>query len=235
MATTTDEPSTATVTEVRFAHEDGALAGTLADLEDAEVRVLPETSTAPGEEMHVFSFEDAETAALERALEADHTVAAVRPMSELADRNLLGIAFTPETKLLSPRVTREGGFVLDARSARCGGGPPGWHERWLLPDREAIHDVWAYAREEGFEFEVLDLCQRGSVDGTHHGRDALTDEQREALLAAYEHGYYADPREASLAAVADSLDHSPSAVSGRLKRGMKSLVEATLVVDRPRD
>ena len=205
MATTTDEPSTATVTEVRFAHEDGALAGTLADLEDAEVRVLPETSTAPGEEMHVFSFEDAETAALERALEADHTVAAVRPMSELADRNLLGIAFTPETKLLSPRVTREGGFVLDARSARCGGGPPGWHERWLLPDREAIHDVWAYAREEGFEFEVL------------------------------EHGYYADPREASLAAVADSLDHSPSAVSGRLKRGMKSLVEATLVVDRPRD
>ena len=235
MATTTDEPIVATITEVRFAHEDGALAGTLEALDEVDVRVVPETSTDPGGDMHVFSFDDVDADALERALDADHTVAAVRSMSEFTDRNLLGVKFTGETKLLAPRVTREGGFVLDARSSGSGGGRRGWHERWLLPDREAIHDVWAYAREEGFEFEVLDLHRRGCVDGDTPVRDVLTDEQRDALLAAYEQGYFTDPREASLEAVADSLDHSPSAVSGRIKRGMRALVESTLVVDRPRD
>jgi len=234
MATTTDGQITATITEVRFAHEDGALAGTLASLDGADVRVLPETSTDPGRDMHVLSFDDVDADTLEAALSADHTVAAVRPMTEFDEHNLWGVQFTGETKLLAPRVTREGGFVVDARSSQSGQEFPGWHERWLLPDREAIHDIWAYAREEGFEFEVLDLTRRGNVDPGNTARQALTDEQREALLAAYEQGYFADPREASLEDVADSLDHSPSAVGGRLKRGMKALVEATLVVDRPR-
>jgi predicted DNA binding protein len=235
MATTTDGPIMATFTEVRFAHEDGALAGTLASLDEVDVRVLPETSTDPRRDMHVLSFDDVEDDTLEAALSADHTVAAVRPMSQFADRTLLGVEFTGDTKLLAPQVTREGGFVVDARSSRPGRGDRGWHERWLLPDREAIHDIWEYAREEGFEFEVLDLTRRGNVDGGNPAREALTDEQREALLTAYEQGYFADPREASLEAVADSLDHSPSAVGGRIKRGMRALVEATLVVDRPRE
>lgn len=223
-----------TITEVRFAHEDGALAGTFAALEGLDVRVLPETSTAPERDMYVFTFDNVAAENLESALAADHTVAAVRPMPEFGERTLWSVEFAGEAKLLAPRVTREGGFVVDARSAQSDSDFPGWHERWLLPDREAIHDIWEYARAEGFEFEVLDLRRRGSADVRNTARDVLTDEQRDALLTAYELGYFADPREASLEDVADALEHSPSAIGGRIKRGMKALIESTLVVDRPR-
>ncbi|MEF8853289.1 MAG: helix-turn-helix domain-containing protein [Haloarculaceae archaeon] len=224
----------ATITEVRFAHEQGALAGTLGTLDEVEARVLPETSTDPAGTMYVFEFDGVDSAALEAALADDETVATARPMPEFADRTLWGIEFTPETELLAPRVTHQGGFVVDAHSASCESGPEGWHERWLLPDSGAIHDIWEHARAEGFEFEVVDLHRHGTGDAHSHAREALTDEQREALLMAREMGYFSDPREASLEAVADALGHSPSAISGRIKRGMKALIEATLVVERPR-
>lgn len=224
----------ATFTEVRFAHEDGALADTFSELPDLDARVLPETSTDPEQVMYVFSFGNADNETIESTLARDHTVSDVRPMPEFDDRNLWGVAFADDTKLLGPRVTRDGGFVVDARSATGDEDLPGWYERWLLPDREAVHDVWQYARDEGFEFEVLDLHRQSGTDTRYPVRDVLTEQQRNAQLAAYEQGYFAEPREASLEDVADSLGHSPSAVSGLLKRGMKSLIETTLLVDRPR-
>lgn len=224
----------ATITEVRFAHEQGALSGTLAALESVEVRVLPETSTDPDRTMYLFTFEGADADAVADALEADETVATVRQIPEFTDPTLWKIEFAPGTELLAPRVTHESGFVIDARTARLKCGLGGWHERWLLPDREAIHAVWAHARETGFEFNVVDLYRQGRSDARGHAGDALTEEQHDAVLTAYRMGYFADPREASLESVAEALGHSQSAIGGRIKRGMKSLVEATLVVDRTR-
>jgi hypothetical protein len=224
----------ATITEVRFAHERGALAGTLGALDGVEARVLPETSTDPDGKMYVLEFDNVDPDALATALADDETVATARSMPEFADRTLWGVEFAPETKLLAPRVTHERGVVIDAHSTYSGSGLGGWHERWLLPDSGAINDIWEHARAEGFEFEVVDLHRRGTGDARSHARQALTDEQREALLTAREMGYFSDPREASLEAVADALDHSPSAVGGRIKRGTKTLIETTLVVDRPR-
>lgn len=224
----------ATFTEVRFAHEDGALADTFAELPDVDVRVLPETSTDPEQVMYVLTFDNASPETIESTLGRDHTISDVRPMPEFDQRNLWGVEFAPETKLLGPRVTRFGGFVVDARSASGDPEFAGWHERWLLPDREAVHEVWQYAREEDFDFEVIDLYQQSDGDTRYPVQEVLTEQQRTAQLAAYEQGYFAEPRGASLEAVADSLGHSPSAVGGLLRRGMKSLIETTLLVDRPR-
>ena len=221
----------ATITEIRFAHEDGALADTLRDLPDLDVTVVREASTEPQRNRYFLALDYDGPEEVRAVLERDHTVREVTPMPEFEDRNLWGIEFAPETKLLGPRVTREGGFVVDARSSAPGSGLRGWHERWLLPDREAVHAIWQFARDEGFELEVLDLRKQGSVDTTYPAGDALTDEQRTALLAAYEQGYFAEPRETSLQELADSLDHSPSAVAGRLKRGMKALIGGSVVVD----
>lgn len=223
-----------TITDVRFAHEDGALVETLTRHPDVAVRVLPETSTDPDRDLYVLRFDNADEGTIESALEHDHTVCAVESMPEVGDRNLWAVEFAADTELLAPQVTREGGFVIDARSSRHGGDLRGWHERWLVPDREAVHSIWQHAREAGFEFEVLDLQRGSTIDSTYPIRDLLTDQQCEALLEAYERGYYEEPREASLEDVGNALGYSPSAVSGRLKRGMKSLVEATLVVDRAR-
>lgn len=222
----------AVITEVRFAHEDGALADTFAALPDLDARVVRESSTNPGGSVYFLRFEYGDTAAVRAALADDHTVADVTPMSEFDDGELAAVEFAEDAVLMGPHVTREGGLVVDARSSSAGRETRGWYERWLLPGREAIHDVWQCAREEGFAFSLLEFHRTGHVDGTHHGLDALTEQQRQTIAAAYEEGYFAEPRETSLEELGDSLDLSASAVGGRLKRGMKSLIGETLVVER---
>lgn len=223
----------AIITEVWFAHEDGALADTLEALPELTVYVVRETSTTPEQNVYFFRFDNARLEAVRSVLEDDHTVRTAAPVRAVGEQNLWGIEFAPETKLLAPKVTKKGGFVVDA----CSSGPRqtrrGWRERWFFPDADGIQDIWQYAREESFEFDVLDLSQQLHSDIADVDRVPLTDQQRTALLSAYEQGYFTEPRETSLEELAESLDLSPSAVNGRLTRGLKALVGTTLVVEDP--
>jgi hypothetical protein len=222
----------AAITEIKFAHEDGALADTLGELPQLDVRVVPETGTDPERDLYVLTFDNVEDSTVKGVLMEDHTVSTVEPMPEFGDRNLWGVEFSAGAQLMAPRVTRQGGFVIDARSAEPNSPPRGWQERWLMPDRQSVHEIWQDARADGFQFEVLDVNRGDAIDSPYGARNVLTEHQRRALLRAYDMGYFAEPRNASLEDVADELGYSPSAVSGRLKRGLKSLVEATLVVNR---
>jgi len=219
------------ITEVRFAHDDGALADTLTALPDLEVTVVSETSTDPDRNVSHLRFEYVDPATLREELAGDHTVSDAEPVREFETGRLWAVEFAPKAKLLAPRVTNEGGFVLDARSASGPASPRGWHERWLLPGRDALHTIWQDANEAGFEFDILEFHRRGRTDAAYPGGDALTEEQREALVAAYERGYFTEPRETSLEELAAEFDLSASAVGGRIKRGMKALIGGALVVD----
>lgn len=217
------------VTEVRFTHENGVLTDTFGRLPDLDATVVRETSTDPGQSVYVLRFDYDGPTDVRAVLEADPSVRDVDPMPGFESQNRWAVQFTEDAKLLNPRVTSEDGFVLDARSSNAGQHPRGWHEHWLLPDRETLHDVWQYARDEGFDFEVLEFSDAGRTDPEYPGAAAPTDQQRETLVAAYEQGYFSEPRETSLEGLADSLDLSPTAVSGRLRRGMKALVGMSLV------
>ena len=221
------------LTDVWFAHDAGALAGTLDELADLDVRVIREASTDPDGNLYFFRFDGVDLADVRDVLEADPTVRSVRPMPEFAAQRLLGVEFASSTRLLAPAVTDAGGYVLDARATSGDPRPPGWFERWLLPDHESLRTIWQHARRAGYDFEIVELDRQGRMGEAELGPRTLTDQQRAALVAAYESGYFAEPREASLEEVAERLDISPSAVAGRLRRGMKSLVGATIVVDRP--
>ena len=64
------------------------------------------------------------------------------------------------------------------------------------------------------------------------GRYSITPEQQEALLLAFDEGYYDEPREVNLEAMADRLGISRPSLSARLKRGYRNLIGSTLVHDR---
>ncbi|AFZ71927.1 helix-turn-helix domain-containing protein [Natronobacterium gregoryi] len=221
----------ALITEVRFAHEDGALVDTLTTSPDLTVGVVGERSTTPEQHVYFFRFDD-EPDELRPLLEDDRSVRNFEQVSAVDDRYLWRIEFGPETKLLAPDVTEVGGFVLDARSSPIPHPPRGWRERWAFPDESGLYDVWQRARTDGFEFEMLDLS-RQRRSGTDVDPASLTDQQRTALVTAYERGYFREPRETSLEELAAELDISPSAVNGRLRRGLKVLIETALVVDSP--
>lgn len=56
----------------------------------------------------------------------------------------------------------------------------------------------------------------------------LTDPQREAILLAYEAGYFESPRQTTLEELGEELGISRQAVSDRLRRGFHELIRATL-------
>jgi predicted DNA binding protein len=126
------------------------------------------------------------------------------------------------TKLISPKTVELGGLVHEAVSTERG-----WSIRLQLPDRKALVALSEFCDEEGINFELKRMFrQDGWVRGEPTG---LTDAQRDALLAAYENGYFEEPREASLADLAEVLGISPTAVGGRIRRGTAELVEMVLL------
>jgi hypothetical protein len=222
-------------TKVRFAHEGGAFADTLAALPDLRVSVVPEASTDPTSNVYLFRFETDAPADIESVLADDSSVERVEPIAVFEAENTLAVEFSSTATLLAPEVTKHGGFVLEARSSTDETHPRGWYERWSLPDRGSLHDIWQYALSEGFDFEIIDFHEQGATDPDHRVPSVHTPEQREALVTAYEMGYFTEPRETSLEEIAVELGISPTAVAGRLKRGMRSLVGTTVVVDRQRE
>lgn len=57
---------------------------------------------------------------------------------------------------------------------------------------------------------------------------ALTDAQREALVLAYDRGYFNSPRDVTMEALGEELDISHQAVASRLRRGIKHVLGKTL-------
>ena len=58
--------------------------------------------------------------------------------------------------------------------------------------------------------------------------DALTDTQQEALVLAYERGYFESPRQVTLAELGAELGISQQAVGSRLRGGIKHVLGSTL-------
>lgn len=209
------------ITRVGFSHPDMALAHTIRSVDGLRVRVVPEAGTDPEHDVSFFLLEDGDMTDVRAALEADHTVVDNYHTSGYGEQWIFGIQFTPETQLLAPQVTARGGLVLEAKT-----GPDGWIERWQLPDREALHAIWDHARDASFRFDIRDLYR--SNDAAFGEPFGLTPHQRETLLEAYRRGYFHEPREVSLDAIAADLDISTSAASGRIRRGLEALIESTL-------
>lgn len=98
----------------------------------------------------------------------------------------------------------------------------GYHLKQQFADRDEVAAYRDSCREMGVEFHLDRLYGANTDGGSVPGVSA---KQREALLAAYEAGYFAVPRQASLREVADSLDISRSALAERLHRGQSHLLE----------
>ncbi|RBI59918.1 hypothetical protein DMJ13_19640 [halophilic archaeon] len=84
----------------------------------------------------------------------------------------------------------------------------------VVPDREGISTTSQYAKEHGF---TLDVSRIYDVDRAQRVQYELTEDQRNALAMALEHGYYEVPREIDQSTLADNLGISHQAMSERLR------------------
>ncbi|QLC35382.1 helix-turn-helix domain-containing protein (plasmid) [Halarchaeum sp. CBA1220] len=206
------------------AHSDLALTPTIRAGVADEIRVVSQSGTDPETGLFFFLVTGTDGERFEDALRADHTVRDWTRVSADADTVVYRIAHADGTILLSPMVARLGGLMLEAWSTE-----QGWAVRLQFPDREVLSELWEYCEAEDITFELRRVFrQEGWTDREPSG---LTDAQHEALVTAYECGYFEEPREATLADLAEILGRSTTAVSGRLRRGIGTLVASTLVED----
>jgi len=214
-------------TTLRIENDRLSLVPTLKRLDGVQMRVLRQGTTAPGSEEFPFVIEHADRAELETAFRADETVASYEVVNWSDDAGVYYISHTPETKLISPIVTDVNGFLVNTETCDTG-----WLVHALLPDRDALDTIWTYARENDIALDIIDI--HGTDEAADEPSYGLTDEQRAALRVAYDAGYFNEPRDVALDDVAERLDLSPSATSGRLRRGMRNILAAT-VAERTRE
>lgn len=99
----------------------------------------------------------------------------------------------------------------------------GWYTFDLTGTREELDELEAVLSESPLSYQLQSLITRTDPESL------LTDRQREVLETAVREGYFAVPRECTLAELAERLDIDKSTASTILRRGEQRLVNWFLV------
>lgn len=115
--------------------------------------------------------------------------------------------------------------AVDAAIAHIEGefGSLTFHVRF--PDEGSVSTFASRCVEHGISIEPLRISRDGTRKRT---ASDLTDQQREALVVAARRGYFEVPRQATLSDIAEELAVSDHAVSERLRRGLRRLVDGAV-------
>jgi predicted DNA binding protein len=209
------------IAEFELAADDFVLGRAFGGLEDVSVeleRVVPTTGA-------VFPFVWVRGTTAERITDHLRTVGErsnVSLVDSVGQNHLLRYEMAPD----------EDGIVgvfgeTDVTLLSATGEGAVWRFEVRSVDRGEVADFRRRCRERGVPVTLTRLQQLLPED--QHGERDLTDPQREALLLAYEMGYFAEPREVTLSDIAERLGISRQALAARLKRGYGELVRVALV------
>lgn len=155
----------------------------------------------------------------EAALAADGTVFDSRPVAIGERRRIYRVELSADVLLVMPELVERDGGLVGARST-----DEGWRVRVQLPDRGTFVAFRRSCTERGIDFRTERLYAADQLAAAETG--GLTDPQRRLLLAAYEAGYFEEPRAITLEGLGRRLGISSTAAGGRLRRAMSRLVEA---------
>jgi len=111
------------------------------------------------------------------------------------------------------------------------GNNEGWTFDIRGDDRRDIAAFQERCREKDISITLTKLHALTPIDS--EAEAALTDTQQEALVLAYERGYFNTPRDVTMADIGDELGISQQAVASRLRRGISATLGSTLADRHP--
>jgi predicted DNA binding protein len=209
---------------VRIEHPDVVLTETVAHDRTSSVRSVSEAGTDPTSGKFFYHVESSDLRQFEDGLRNDHTVGEFERVIETRDgKAIYRFEYTDEAKVFSPVISTANGVVIDMEN-----DGDAWIFTIWMPEQTNLADLWDSARRHDIDIELLRVNEYASPGDTGAG---LTDSQREALLVAFEAGYFEEPRDATLGEVAAELDISQPAAGGLLRRGIRRLVASSLTED----
>lgn len=207
---------------VRVKHPDIVLTGAVCHDESSKAKSVSDAGTDPTSGKFFYQVESSDFSQFEEGLRNDTTISEFERVIETRDDEAIySVAYTDESKILSPIVSSANGVIVDMEN-----DGDAWILTMWMSERAGLARLWDYAQQNDIEIELLRVNDYASLDNTG---DGLTDSQREALLVAVETGYFEEPRDATLSDVAADLGISQPAASGLLRRGIKRLIISSLM------
>ena len=165
---------------------------------------------------------------LTEILESDPSVEEVDLLAKPDGEHFYRMVWTKKAEIVGYMVAEQGATVQEATA-----GDGQWHLRVLFSDRSGIAATDTYAREtRGVTFNIERIYGIGTLSRARHN---LTDEQYEVLVEGAKCGYYDVPRGVTIDELADEFGISHQALSKRIRRATKNLVESALLVEEDDD
>ena len=163
----------------------------------------------------------------ERSMDDDSTIREYKCLTEFQDRRLYRITASEEgERVFTYRVMT----AHDIISLYEIGNHEGLTIRARFPGRDALTAYRDFCQEKELTFQLQNLYseEQHVAGGEIHDPHGLTPPQREVLQISLEQGYFAIPRQITLDEIADELDVSVQAVSTRLRRALRTLLQNTI-------
>lgn len=160
------------------------------------------------------------------ALAEDPDVDSMRAI-DVDDVGYFNVHWNEDVQQLVDEIVDQHGIMKEAEAERGT-----WYLKIQFVDQEALEEFQTYFHERGYSFELQRLYNGGPPREREFD---LTHEQQEALVTAFEMGYFSIPRETQIDALASELGISTNAVSERLRRATGNLTRNTLTIAPPKD
>lgn len=213
-----------TIAELELAAEEFALADTLVAHPEAEFEVVRMAAHDRDHIMPYIRVSGSGLDGLSDSLGDDSSVEELRLLDDLDNERLYRMHWVDDIQSVLHMVLDQGATVVEMH-----GRGERWFLRVLFPDREALSTTHDFCTGEGLTFTIRNIHDlQGSVG---RGEFGLTRQQYEALVRAAERGYFDVPRETTMSELAGELGVSQQALSERLRRGHKALINSALRVE----
>lgn len=213
-----------TIAELTLPAKEFALRRTLESVPGLEAEVERVVAYEPNQVMPYVWFSETNSAfsGLDEAIERDPSVEDAELLTDLDDERLYRMNWISDVSVIIHVLTEEQATILDAS-----GKERRWRLRILFPERAALSRTFEFATDQGLGLSIQKIHE---LDDQRGGRYGLTDTQHETLVKALEEGYYDIPRRADMEALSDELGISHQALSERLRRAHRALVEEAITI-----
>jgi hypothetical protein len=210
-----------TIVEASVPTDQFALQETCRRLPDAVFEAVRVVTDGTGEVMPLVWGSGADQGALTDALAEDPSVDEVSVCTRIHEASLYRLSWTTRVPVVTGLLVASRGAILDARAQEAT-----WTFRLLFPRRDAVAAIVESCDRYGVDARIERIYPM--TESSRTGQSDLTEQQLQTVEIALERGYYDVPRQTTLTELAEELDVSHQALSERLRRGHRRLVETTL-------
>jgi len=158
----------------------------------------------------------------EGRVSAHEAIGAFEALDRLEDWVLYRTQWAGDPFSLLHSIEESDGAILEAE------GNDGWSFRLRFPNHDALSTFYNLCTHNDIAIHIdrsYTLTEKNDF-----GRQlGLSQEQRAALVLALRTGYFETPRRGSLETLAEELDISEQAVSDRIRRGNRTILESVLL------